>query len=274
MATKLSELAVGSIVKLNVDGVAKEFIVVHQGLPSSMYDASCNGTWLLIKDIYKCAPWHSSDVNILESSDINTYNNTIFFNLLDTNIQPAVKEVKIPYRKNGGKGGSIQTGANGLTVRAFNLSGYEMGFTTSDDEDLPKDGAKLAYFTSASRRIALYNGVAKECWTRSPETYTTNRVYAAYVDGTLGYSPAYGGRIMGTVTYPPNNWGYRPALIMSDPVYVNADGFLTVDRPSAVKMCSGIGGVMREVDMLLAGVDGIKREIDSTAAGVNGIVIA
>ena len=27
-----------------------EFIVVHQGLPSSMYDSSCNGTWLMTKE--------------------------------------------------------------------------------------------------------------------------------------------------------------------------------------------------------------------------------
>ena len=33
---KLGNKAVGSIVKLNVDGVAKEFIVVHQGLPGTM----------------------------------------------------------------------------------------------------------------------------------------------------------------------------------------------------------------------------------------------
>lgn len=47
MANKaISTLAVGSSVYLNVGGVRKEFLVVHQGLPSSMYDASCNGTWL------------------------------------------------------------------------------------------------------------------------------------------------------------------------------------------------------------------------------------
>ena len=48
----LSTKAVGSTVKLKVDGSLKEFIVVHQGKPSSMYDESCNGTWLLMKDCY------------------------------------------------------------------------------------------------------------------------------------------------------------------------------------------------------------------------------
>ena len=43
----LSTKAVGSTVKLTVNGKAREFIVVHQGKPSSVYDESCNGTWLL-----------------------------------------------------------------------------------------------------------------------------------------------------------------------------------------------------------------------------------
>ena len=49
----LSTKAVGSTVKLTVNGKAREFIVVHQGKPSSVYDESCNGTWLLMKDIYQ-----------------------------------------------------------------------------------------------------------------------------------------------------------------------------------------------------------------------------
>ena len=46
MAAQLGELAVGSIVKLNVGGTGTNFIVVNQGIPqnSSLYDPSCNGT--------------------------------------------------------------------------------------------------------------------------------------------------------------------------------------------------------------------------------------
>ena len=40
MATALSAKAVGSTIKLNVNGVAKEFLIVHQGKPSSIYDDS------------------------------------------------------------------------------------------------------------------------------------------------------------------------------------------------------------------------------------------
>ena len=78
---QLGSKAVGSIVKLKVNGTAKEFIVVHQGKPSSVYDESCNGTWLLMKDCYENRAWHSSNVNKYESSDIHSYLNSTFLNL-------------------------------------------------------------------------------------------------------------------------------------------------------------------------------------------------
>ena len=49
MAKLLGQVAVGSIVKLNENGSPTNYIVVNQGIPgnSPLYDASCNGTWLL-----------------------------------------------------------------------------------------------------------------------------------------------------------------------------------------------------------------------------------
>ena len=44
---KAGDLPIGQIVKLMEGGVETEFIVVHQGIPGSMYDSSCDGTWLL-----------------------------------------------------------------------------------------------------------------------------------------------------------------------------------------------------------------------------------
>ena len=44
----LSSKAIGSTIKLKVNGSAKDFIVVHQGKPSSVYDDSCDGTWVLL----------------------------------------------------------------------------------------------------------------------------------------------------------------------------------------------------------------------------------
>lgn len=163
-----SSLAVGSTVKLMEGGTAVEYLVVNQGIPSnsSLYDASCDGMWLLRKDIHSNRQWNTSSVNKYESSAINTWLNGEFFNALGSAEQAAIKQVKIPYRKNGGSGGSDQSGANGLLCKIFLLSGYEIGFTTSDSQYFPQDGAKLSYFepgtgTSANnKRIANLNGSA------------------------------------------------------------------------------------------------------------------
>lgn len=50
--TQIGSLGIGTSVYMNVNNARTEFLVVHQGLPSSDYDSSCNGTWLLMKNIY------------------------------------------------------------------------------------------------------------------------------------------------------------------------------------------------------------------------------
>ena len=97
-AVKLSAKGVGSVVKIKVNGTLRNFIVVHQGKPSSIYDASCDGTWLLMEDIYETRQWHSSNVNDYANSTIHSYLNSTFLNLIDANIRAQIKQAKIPYR--------------------------------------------------------------------------------------------------------------------------------------------------------------------------------
>lgn len=218
---KLGTKAVGSIVKLKVGGTAKEFIVVHQGKPGSMYDESCNGTWLLMKDIYENRQWLSWDDNNLENSTILSYLNGPFFNLFDSNIKDAIKQVNIPYRKNGGSGGTDQSGANGLSVKIFFLSGLEVGLTTSDNWYFPQDGAKLSYFESGTgtsannKRIAKLNGKANIWWLRSPNAQYTDYVWVVISNGYYSYSVA------------SNPQGVRPALILPPDMEVDSSGNVT-----------------------------------------------
>ena len=205
-----SSLAVGSTVKLMEGSTAVEYLVVNQGIPenSSLYDASCNGTWLLRKDIHSNREWNSANVNKYESSPINTWLNGDYFNSLGTVEQATIKQVKIPYRKDGGEGGTDQSGANGLLCKVFLLGGYEVGCTTSDDQNFPQDGAKLSYFESGigtsanNKRIAKLYGSAANWWLRSPRASHTSYVWYVYSSG----SPD------GNLT--PNSYGIRPALIL------------------------------------------------------------
>ena len=186
----LGNLAVGTVVKTPINGNTREFMVVHQGKPDSMYDDSCNGTWLLLKDIYAMRSWDSSDNNY-KNSDIHSYLNGTFLNLFDNDIKNAIKQVKIPYQNGTGKNGSVASGANGLSCKIFLLSAYEVGWTTSDDSfsRYPHDGAKLSYFSSGTgsaannKRIAKYNGNATLWWLRSPDTYDNNKAWVVLSDG-------------------------------------------------------------------------------------------
>ena len=200
-----SSLAVGSTVKLMEGGTAVEYLVVNQGIPSNsnLYDASCDGTWLLRKDIHSERQWNSSNVNDYANSTINTWLNGDFFNSFGSVEQAAIKQVKIPYRAGYSSDGSDQSGANGLSCKVFLLSGYEVGFMTSDNSYVPVDGAKLDYFdASSSKRIAYLNGLETVWWLRSPRTDGTRRAWCVQAIGILG-----GGDTSDSA-------GIRPALVL------------------------------------------------------------
>ena len=81
--------------------------------------------------------------------------------------------MKIPYCTGGGDT-TINSGANGLSVKAFLLGVYEVGWTTSDYSLFNVDGAKLEYFISGTgtaadnKRTAKLNGRDQQWMTRTP----------------------------------------------------------------------------------------------------------
>lgn len=224
---KLGTKAVGSIVKIKVNGASKDFIVVHQGKPSSVYDDSCNGTWLLMKDIYENRAWHSSNTNDYANSTIHSYLNSTFLNLFESNIKNAIKQVKIPYRKGHGTSTTVTSGSNGLSAKIFLLSTTETSFSYSY---MPRgEGAELAYFKgcadngSDSKRVAYLNGSATGWWLRSPGcNVTSNR---ALVVGSAGTS--------GDINCSSSR-GIRPALILPSTLLVSDDGTVSVNTAPTV----------------------------------------
>ena len=234
----LSSKAIGSTIKLKVNGSAKDFIVVHQGKPSSVYDDSCNGTWLLMKDIYENRQWHSSNTNDYANSTIHSYLNSTFLNLFESNIKNAIKQVKLPYRKGSGTSTTVTSGSNGLSAKIFLLSATETSFSFSS---MPSgEGAELAYFkgcadnSSDSKRVAYLNGSATVWWLRSPLC----RVFdgALYVDsnGDWGSNDC------------SNSYGIRPALILPSTLLVSDDGTVSTNTapstPGSISVPSSIMG--------------------------------
>ena len=227
---KLGTKAVGSIVKIKVNGASKDFIVVQQGNPNTgTYDASCDGTWLLMKDIYTTSTF-SSNNNSYKDSSIHSYLNSTFFNLIDGDIRNAIKQVKIPYQNGTGSGGSLATGSNGLSTKVFLLSGYEVGWTTSDNGYFPKDGVRLAYFGNSSggnsKRIAYNGSSAAGWWLRSPNTGNSVSVWYVESGGSGGYW-SYSG-----------TYGVRPAFILPSTLVVSDDGTVSTNTAPAINASS------------------------------------
>lgn len=235
----LSSKAIGSTIKLKVNGSAKDFIVVHQGKPSSVYDDSCNGTWLLMKDIYENRQWHSSNTNDYANSTIHSYLNSTFLNLLESNIKNATKQVKLPYRKGSGTSTTVTSGSNGLSAKIFLLSATETSFNFSSY--MPSgEGAELAYFkgcadnSSDSKRVAYLNGSATVWWLRSPLCYNFYSALVVYSRGEWG-----GG-------YCSDSYGVRPALILPSTLLVSDDGTVSTNTapstPGSISVPSSIMG--------------------------------
>ena len=216
-SVRAGALAVGSTVNLSVAGLLREFLVVHQGKPSALYDDSCDGTWLLMKDCYENRVWHSvsNNGNSYKASDIHSYLNGMFLGQFKLNIQKAIKPVKIPY-VDGTGGSAVASGANGLAAKVFLLSGYEIGMTqASFNRYLPEDGACLDYFSgtaaSDAKRIAYLNGTATSWWLRSPHSNTSTDAFDIYTSGALLFYSV------------SDSYGIRPAIILPSNFYISAD---------------------------------------------------
>ena len=218
---KLSTKAVGSIVKIKVNGAAKDFIIVHQGLPSSAYDASCNGVWVVMKDIYTTMKWDGSNNDYL-NSDMTAYLNGTFISLIDADIRNAIKQVKIPYTNYSNN--NVMSGSNGLSCKVFLLSGTEVGF--SGVSYMNTEGAKLSYFDSASKRVAYNGSSAAEWWLRSPYTLYSSYVWSVKSDGS------YGG------WYYNNTYGVRPAFVLPSTLVVSDDGTVSTNTAPAINASS------------------------------------
>lgn len=224
MASRLGNVAVGTILHLKENGVYQDYLVVNQGLPSSMYDSSCNGTWLLRNKIYTTKPWDSSSIgnnNNIEQSTLQPWLNNSsngMLSLYGEDISAVINQVKIPYRRGTGNSGTDQSGSNGLSCKIFILSAREVGFTESDLSQFgsPSDGAKLDYFISGendvanNKRIALSGSISTQWWLRSQPLDSNDIFYAVTKNGVSG-------RWDSSAT----NVGVRPALIMPSGLMVD-----------------------------------------------------
>lgn len=200
-ARLLGDMPIGSEVTLTESGFPELYIVVNQGLPSSDYDSSCDGTWLLRKFIFESRKWDNSSGNIrYDRSYINEYLNSTFLERFSTYaINNLFMSPKIPIYTD-----HIQD----YSAQVFLLSIHELNLT---HESLNQEGAAMQYFNGAEadKRIAYFDGAPATWWSRS-----RGIGLAGYVS-TTGYpSPQ----------KPTIDAGVRPAFILKKDTRVSDDG--------------------------------------------------
>lgn len=205
----VGELDVGQTVKMNVGGVPTEFLVVHQGRPSALYDASCDGSWLLMKkNFVSQTVWSQYDGS-------NEYYQSVFagelsrrfIGQLDAGVQDIVIEAMIPLDER-----------STTRAKAFPLSSQEVG-----EEELGSGSAKLDYFLAGRSSEACERRVEAggESWwlrtTLEKSSGATNARACAVNAGGIAFP---------TSTFDNN--GFRPALILPRETRVNENGTVSV----------------------------------------------
>lgn len=221
---KLGEVPVGSTVKIAVGGTDYTWLVVHQGLPGSMYDASCNGTWLLMLGSYKSMSFDSS-YNRYAESRVHSYLNGTVYNAIDATIRSAIKTVKIPYTyytSDGASSGYVYSGSKGLSTKVFILSVSELGCDRAAS-DANVEGTRLAYFRQNG--VSSWSG----CWTRSSYYDRTDYIYTVTSRGV-------------TETQYFSNHGVSPCMILPADLAVDADGKVSVNTAPKINTESTVLG--------------------------------
>ena len=166
--TTLGNKSTGSIIKLKENGTLVDFYVAKHD-----YESGLNGagrTLVVRKDCYDNRMWDNGNVNAYASSDLDSWFNSTYKNMLDADIRSLIGTTKIRYTPGNG---NWTVGA--LERAVFALSATELGQSASW---FNVEGSALPI--ASTLRIAYLYGFANTQWTRSP--YTGNTGNAVFLD--------------------------------------------------------------------------------------------
>lgn len=190
------ELSVGDSVWMDpasASGSKIEFLVVNQGKPSSEYDDSCDGTWLMAKTWFNTSRFGSR--TYLYSTLRETMTSTAL-SRLNSVAQEIIRGVTIP----------TTDGAVG-SDKLFAPSASELGMAESW---IPVEGAKLAYFDSGVGE-STKRALGAVWWTRTKRTDDYNYVFSVNEIGEP------------TSNSPNSNEYTRPFCVIPSKTILDAD---------------------------------------------------
>ena len=213
MATRLGDMAVGSTVKIKVNGTPTEFLIVQQGSPGSGNN-DFDGTWVLLWGIWsneRCYDYTAYRGFRFSETNLYSYLNNTFFTAINEQTRSNIREV---YLRDGYDG--RYESDNFVNCKIFPLAGTEVGTSY-----IIPGLRKLAYFSdgpsssdsSYSKRVAYYNGSKSDWWIRDYTPDDNQRVITA------------SGSISGA--WPKDYHGVRPAFILNPDLGVASNGMVS-----------------------------------------------
>lgn len=220
--TTLGNKSTGSIIKLKENGTLVDFYVAKHD-----YESGLNGagrTLVVRKDCYDNRVWDNGNVNAYASSDLDSWFNSTYKNMLDADIRSLIGTTKIRYTPGNGNW-TVGT----LERAVFALSATELGQSASW---FNVEGSALPI--ASTLRVAHLNGSTNTQWTRSPNTDHTD--YAVCLNSNGGVYNNYCGYSRGS----------RPAFTLPSSLYVSDDGSVfqntAPSTPASISVPSSIDG--------------------------------
>lgn len=220
--TTLGNKSTGSIIKLKENGTLVDFYVAKHD-----YESGLNGagrTLVVRKDTYDDRVWDNGNVNAYASSDLDSWFNSTYKNMLDADIRSLIGTTKIRYTPGNGNN-TVGTLERAIFALSLTELGQSHTYANTEGSALP---------IASTLRIAYRNGSATTQWTRSPGTVNTNDAWRLNSNGNVD---SY---------YCNNSHGSRPAFTLPSSLYVSDDGSVfqntAPSTPASISVPSSING--------------------------------
>lgn len=233
MAQTLGSVAVGTLVKLNENGSPVDFYVAKHD-----YESGLNGagrTLVVRKDTYDDRVWDNGNVNAYARSDLDSWFNRTYKNMLDADIRSLIGTTKIRYTPGNGNN---TVGTLERAIFALSLTELGLSYTYANTE-----GSALPI--ASTLRIAYRNGSRTAQWTRSPYTDGSDNAWRLSAKGSVDNARC---------NY---SIGARPAFTLPATVLISDDGsiIVTPPAPSAINV-PDIGMQGNQITVSWTAVDG------------------
>ena len=171
--TPLSEYAEGDIVYINENGSPEEFYIAKHD-----YERGLNGagrTLVVRKDAYDDRAWDRGGMNAYDSSDLDSWFNSTYKNVLDADIRSLIGTTKIHYTPGNGNN-TVGTLERAIFALSLTELGQSHNYANTEGSALP---------IASTLQIAYRNGSAITQWTRSPVVVNAVFVCALNYNGNV-----------------------------------------------------------------------------------------